>query len=135
MAEAKKETEAKKTKEKEAGAAASEKKRQGVSRILGAKKEQAPVQKIVLAKDPYEILKFVLMTEKAVRQIELQNKLMFIVDRKAKKPEIRTAAEKAFNSPVYGVTTMIDQAGRKKASIRFKNAGAAGDIAVRLGII
>jgi len=30
---------------------------------------------------------------------------------------------------------MIDQKGRKRAFVRFGQAGAAGDIAVRLGII
>jgi len=125
---------AKEGKSPEAGAK-KERAKNKIPRILGRKKAEPAPSAVVLTRDPYEVLKFVLMTEKAVRQIELQNKLVFIVDRKAKKTEIRAAAQSAFNSPVRSVQTMVDQAGRKKASIRFKNAGAAGDIAVRLGII
>ncbi|MCX6815714.1 MAG: 50S ribosomal protein L23 [Candidatus Aenigmarchaeota archaeon] len=92
-------------------------------------------EQVALNFDPYDVLKFVLMTEKAVRQIEAQNKLVFIVDRRAKKPKIKQAAEAAFNSKITSVQTMIDQAGRKKAFIKFEKAGEAGEIAIRLGII
>ncbi|MFH0832686.1 MAG: 50S ribosomal protein L23 [Candidatus Aenigmatarchaeota archaeon] len=85
--------------------------------------------------DAFDVLKFVLMTEKAIQTIEKQNKLIFIVNRKSCKSEIKVAAEAAFKSPVAGVQTIIDQKGRKKAAIRFKDPGAAGDIAIRLGII
>lgn len=88
-----------------------------------------------LDKDPYDVLRFVLITEKSVRQIELQNKLVFIVERKSKKNEIKLAVQNAFNSPVSRVNTMIDQTGRKKAFVKFAQPGAAGEIAVRLGII
>lgn len=103
---------------------------------FGKKKEQPRKEETLsLKRDSYEVLKFVLMTEKAVRQIELQNKLVFIVDRKSDKSEIKAAAQAAFNSQISGVTTVIDQSGRKKAFVKFREPGAAGDIAVRLGII
>jgi large subunit ribosomal protein L23 len=112
------------------------------SKIAGAlkreKKENVKEATIMLTKpgrDAYDILRFVLMTEKSVRQIELQNRLVFIVDRKTRKDEIKAAAERAFDSPIRNVTTMIDQRGRKKAFIVFEKEGAAGEIAVRLGII
>jgi len=85
--------------------------------------------------DPYSVLKFVLMTEKCVRMIETENKLVFIVDRKAGKSEIKNAFETAFGSKVNDVNVAIDQKARKKAFIKLKEPGAAGDIAVRLGII
>ncbi len=96
-----------------------------------------PVSEKDVAKvdDAFSILKFVLMTEKAVQVIEKENKLVFIVDRKADKANVKTAVESAFNSPVSDVQTMIDQEGRKKAMVKFRNAGAAGDIAIKLGII
>lgn len=87
------------------------------------------------ANDPYDTLKFVLMTEKSVRMIESQNKLVFVVDRKSGKKEIRNAAEGAFNTKVMSVKTMIDQSGRKKAFVKFEKPGEAGEIAIRLGII
>ncbi|MBI3190562.1 50S ribosomal protein L23 [archaeon] len=101
---------------------------------LGKKKE-AVVEEKKFEGDPYDVLKFVLMTEKAVRMVELQNKLVFVVDRKADKPTIRLAAEAAFNSKITGVETMIDQSGRKKAFVKFEKPGEAGEIAIRLGII
>ncbi len=82
-----------------------------------------------------DVLKFVLMTEKAVQLIESQNKLVFIVDRRASKPKIMKAAEMTFNSKISDVTTSIDQDGRKKAFIKFAKEGEAGEIAIRLGII
>lgn len=85
--------------------------------------------------DAFSVVKFVLMTEKSVRAVEAQNKLVFIVKRDAKRPQIKSAVEKMFASPVDGIKTVIDQSGRKKAFVHFKNAGAAGDIAIKLGII
>ncbi len=88
-----------------------------------------------MTKDAFDIIKFVLMTEKSVRAVEAQNKLVFIVRRESKRNEIKQAVEKMFEAPVAGVKTVIDQRGRKKAFVKFKNAGAAGDIAIKLGII
>jgi ribosomal protein uL23 len=82
-----------------------------------------------------DTLKFVLMTEKAVQLIETQNKLVFIVDRRANRQEIRKAAEQNFGSKISKVTTAVDKHGRKKAYIKFAKEGEAGEIAIRLGII
>ena len=94
-------------------------------------------RKVVIDKsiDPFETIHFVMMTEKCVRLIESQNKLVFVVRRQSDKKQIRKAVENAFQSPVSGITTMIDQKGRKRAFVRFSQAGIAGDIAIRLGII
>lgn len=89
----------------------------------------------IIVSDPYAVLKFVHMTEKSVRNIELQNSLVFIVNRKFGKPDISKAVVAAFAKDVADVRTLVDQKGRKKAVVRFVDEGAAGDIAVRLGII
>ncbi len=81
------------------------------------------------------ILKFVLMTEKSIRMIEESNKLIFIVERSASKGDVKKEIERDFEAPVASVKTLIDQKGRKKAFVKFKNPEAAGDIAMRLGII
>lgn len=96
------------------------------------KKESSDAKAVA---DAFEVIKFVLMTEKSIRMVESQNKLIFIVNRTAKRDQIKSAVEGAFNSPVSGLTTLIDQSGRKKAFVKFKNPGAAGDIAIKLGII
>ena len=59
-------------------------------------------------KDPYTILMHPLSTEKAIRKMEAENVLIFIVDKKVKKSEIKWAVEKAFNAKVIGVNTLID---------------------------
>ncbi|MBI4174512.1 MAG: 50S ribosomal protein L23 [Candidatus Aenigmarchaeota archaeon] len=97
-----------------------------------AKAEQGDARQIA---DAFDVVKFVLMTEKSIRMVESQNKLVFIVNRSSKKSQIRKSIELAFGSPVSGVKTVIDQSGRKKAFVKFSNAGAAGDIAIKLGII
>ena len=96
------------------------------------KKAATGVKKI---DDPYKILRFVHMTEKSIRMIELQNKIVFIVDNRSKKADIRAAVETAFETPVSEVNTVIDQRGRKKAYIKFEKPDIAGEIAIRLGII
>jgi large subunit ribosomal protein L23 len=103
------------------------------------KKEEEKMQKIdkkyEKGADPLGLLRFVLMTEKSIRMIEAENKLIFIVDRKSTKNTIKEAFEKSFDSPVAAVKTQNDQKGRKRAFIKLKNPGAAGEIAIRLGII
>ena len=85
--------------------------------------------------DPFKVIKYVLMTEKAIQVIELENKLVFIVDRKSTKRSVREAIEAAFQSEVKSVNIMIDQKSRKKAIVKFVEEGAAGDIAMRLGML
>ena len=43
-----------------------------------------------------KIIKYPLSTEKAIRLMESENKLIIVVDMKAKKPEIKDAIEKTF---------------------------------------
>ncbi len=101
------------------------------------KEKQKPVEAVQEKNliDPFGTLRFVLMTEKAVQMIEAQNKLVFIVDRRSDKKEIKQAIEQAFQSSVKRVNTMIDESGRKKAFVKFREPGQAGEIAIRLGII
>lgn len=86
-------------------------------------------------KDPYSIVKHPLATEKAVRLMESENKLIFIVDKKAKKPEIKKAVEELFKVKVKKVTTLIDTKGRKKAYLKLSPETPAIDIATQMGMI
>ena len=85
--------------------------------------------------DPFEILKHPAVTEKNVGMNEKQNKIVFIVDRKSTKTDIKRAFEELFNVKVEKVNTMITRDGRKKAIIKLKPEYSATDIAVKLGII
>ena len=94
------------------------------------KKEEKP-----LLVDPWSILSYPLLTEKAIGKIETENKLVFIVNRKSNKKQIRWATENAFNVKVNNVKTLIDRKGRKKAWIKLSKEYSAADIATRLGML
>ncbi len=76
-----------------------------------------------------------LLTEKCLRLVETQNKIVFIVDRRATKKDIREAVEKMFGVEVESVRTLIDRKGRKKAYVRLKPEHSATEVATRLGMI
>ncbi len=98
-------------------------------------KNEKPLAKEKPAVSPYDVISFVLMTEKSVQNIEMNNKLVFIVDRKASKDNVKNAVQSAFDKKVDEVNMMRDQKNRKKAFVKFAEEGAAGEIAIRLGII
>lgn len=100
-----------------------------------AKAVESALAKPLPVADAFSVVKFVLMTEKSIQNIEKENKLVFIVDRKATKNEIISAVQSAFSATASAVQTAIDQKGRKKAFVKFSKPGEAGDIAVKLGII
>jgi ribosomal protein uL23 len=85
--------------------------------------------------DQYSIIKYPLATEKAVRLMESENKLIFVVDNKARKPEIKEAIEKEFKLKVVKVNTLIDRAGHKRAYISISPETPAIDVATQLGLM
>jgi len=85
--------------------------------------------------DPFKILKFSHMTEKSVGLIDRENKIVFIVDRKANKKQIKEAFEKTFEVKVEKVNTEITFHGEKKAIIKLRPEFKARDIAVKLGMV
>jgi len=89
---------------------------------------------IVKMENPYAILKAPLSTEKAIRAIEYANTLTFEVHREAKKSDIRSAVESAFNVKVKGVRVNIT-GGIKKAMVRLTSEHSASDVSAELGFI
>jgi len=85
--------------------------------------------------DPYSILIRPIASEKAVGMIERENKLVFIVQRKANKQIIKRAVEEAFGVRVESVRTLITPQGLKKAYVKLKPEFKASDVASRLGIL
>lgn len=57
-------------------------------------------------KDPRDIIKRPVITEKSSDLIEGENKYTFVVDKKANKIEIKEAVEKLFNVTVVNVNTL-----------------------------
>ena len=64
-----------------------------------------------------------------------ENKLIFVVDRRSTKPEIKKAIEKMFKVKVLKVSTFITPAGEKRAYIKFDEESPAIDIATQLGLM
>ena len=85
--------------------------------------------------DPYEVLKYPHKTEKSISLIEKENKLVFIVDRRFNKEDIRKAFEEVFRVKVEKINTMVTREGKKKAFIKLKKEYPAVDVAVKLGMI
>lgn len=86
-------------------------------------------------RDPYTIVKNPITTEKAVRLMESQNKLVFIASFDASKQEIKEAVEKIFKVKIVKVNTLITPKGVKKAYIRLSPETPALDVATQLGLI
>jgi len=85
--------------------------------------------------DPYTILKYPISTEKAVKKIEAENVITFIVDPKATKKQIKWAIEKAFNVKVEKINTLLTRNGKKKAYIKLKPETPASEISTNLGLV
>jgi len=85
--------------------------------------------------DPFKILRYPLVTERTVNLIDRENKIVFIVDRKADKKQIKEAFEKLFEVKVEKVRTLITPEGEKKAFIKLAKGYNARDVAAKLGII
>ena len=79
-------------------------------------------------------VRYPLVTEKAMNDMDMQNKLQFIVDTDAAKPEIRDAIEARFEVSVTSVNTQITAQGEKKAVITLSEDDDAQEVASRIGV-
>jgi len=89
----------------------------------------------MVSKNPWSVLKYPYMTEKSLGMVERENKIVFVVDTKADKKQIKEAFEKVFEVKVAKVNTEIMLSGEKKAFIKLKPEFKAADVAVKLGMV
>ena len=82
----------------------------------------------------YSVIINPLTTEKSVRMMESQNKLVFIVAKGSTKRSIKKAIESMFNVKVSDVNTHL-RGGKKIAFISLHPDFNAMDIATQLGIL
>ena len=85
--------------------------------------------------DPYDIIKYPLSTEKAVREMEAANTLIFIVANSATKSKIKWAVEKAFGVKVIGIRTANTIKGKKKAFVKLSSDTSAVEVTTQLGLV
>jgi large subunit ribosomal protein L23 len=74
------------------------------------------------------------VTEKAVDKMDFENKMQFVVDADATKPEIGEAIAEQFDVTVENVNTMITPQGDKKATVLLSDDDDAQEIASRIGV-
>ncbi len=80
------------------------------------------------------ILEKIKSTEKIVKQIEIDNVLVFVVDRAINKPEIRAEVEDLFDVKVVKVRTHTMK-NKKLAYVKLKSEYPAVDVATKLGMM
>ncbi|MEM0230952.1 MAG: 50S ribosomal protein L23 [Candidatus Woesearchaeota archaeon] len=85
--------------------------------------------------DASKILKYPVSNEKTIRMIESENKLTFIVDKAARKADVKKAVEQMFNVKVEEVRIVNDMKGAKKAYVKLSKENPAIDIATQLGLM
>ncbi len=75
------------------------------------------------------------MTESASLMVERDNKLIFIVNLKAGKSDIKKAVEELYEVKVSKINLLITPQGEKKAFVKLTPEFKASDVAIKLGIL
>ena len=86
-------------------------------------------------KSAFNVIKYPLNTEKTVRIMESENKLLFVVDMKAKKADIKKSIEEIFKVKVTKVNTHITAKGEKRAYVSLAKEFPAADIITKMGLM
>eukprot|EP00126_Sphaerothecum_destruens_P013563 Sdes_comp23219_c0_seq1m21510 len=84
--------------------------------------------------DQFQIVRYPLATESAMRKIEDFNTLVFVVDKRASKPQIKAAVKRLYDIECEKVNTLIRPDGNKKAYIRLTADYDALDVANKVRI-
>jgi large subunit ribosomal protein L23Ae len=85
--------------------------------------------------DTYSVIKYPLTTESSMKLIEDSNTLVFIVDIKSNKRQIKAAVRELYNIECEKVNTLITPRGLKKSYVRLSKDYDALDVANRVGVI
>jgi large subunit ribosomal protein L23 len=81
-----------------------------------------------------DVLRHPHVTEKAMNDMDFQNKLQFIVTPDATKPQVADAIEAQYDVGVESVTTQNTMDGVKKAIVRLSADDDAQEVASRIGV-
>ena len=73
-------------------------------------------------------------TEKAIRAVELENKISFVVDNRATKAQIAEAVKALFKAKIAKINIQIRN-NKKIAAIKLRAETPAIDIATKLGLM
>ena len=81
----------------------------------------------------HRIILHAYVTEKSMDEMERQNKLEFVVDRRANRAQIKRAVEDIYQCKVLKINTKIVRLG-KIATVRFTKEFSSEDIGSRAGV-
>lgn len=84
--------------------------------------------------DPYDIILRPDVTERSMKLVETENKLVFVVSIGAKKRDIVNAIKGLYEIDVEDVNTLITPKGIKKAYVKLGEKNKADEVATRIGI-
>ncbi len=84
---------------------------------------------------PEDVILYPMMTEVASRLIESENKLVFVVNMKANKKDVKKAVEELYQVKVKDVNIAKSSKGEKKAFVKLQHEYSATDIAIKMGLL
>ncbi len=84
--------------------------------------------------NPFDVIIHPDVTEKSMKLLEAENKMVFVVSRKSDKGNIRNAVETLYEVKVADVNTLVTSKGIKKAYVKLSPEFKAEEIATRVGI-
>jgi len=85
--------------------------------------------------DPYEVIRYPVMTEVTSRILETENKLVFAVNPSATKADIKKSVEQLYEVVVEKVNVTMTSKGEKRAFVKLHPDYKAVDVAIKLGIL
>ena len=85
--------------------------------------------------DSFAVIKYPLTTESAMKKIEDHTPLVFIVDVRATKKQIKDAVARLYDIQTKKINTLIRPDGQKKAYVRLQPDFDALDVANKIGVI
>lgn len=89
-------------------------------------------------KPPFDVNSIIikpLSTEKSMRGMEYENKLIFVVSDRANKADVKKAVESLFKVKVIKVNIQNSFTGQKKAYVKLAAGYVASDVGADLGMI
>ncbi|MEE8168009.1 MAG: 50S ribosomal protein L23 [Candidatus Hydrothermarchaeales archaeon] len=84
--------------------------------------------------EPMEVIMHPEVTEKAMKLVEIENKLIFVVNLRSTKRDIQEAVEKLYEVKVADVNTLVTPKGLKRAYVKLTPEFKADEVAVKMGI-
>ncbi|SEH53233.1 MULTISPECIES: 50S ribosomal protein L23 [Halopenitus] len=80
------------------------------------------------------IIEHPIVTEKAMDEMDFDNKLQFLVDIDATKGDVRESIQDRYDVTVTNVNTQITPKGTKKATVTLSADDDATEVASRIGV-